>query len=304
MKNKALYFTVILLFSLLLYCQPALSEDIGSFDFLSKEFSAACFKISTYPKNTTGTGFIMQYNRSPYVFDLLIMNNHVIEGADSIKIVMQLADSNYVVTDSTSTIIDLNAYRKSNVIFDIDKRVDLVALPFDLAKIERKNLLVIGIGEYVCTKVSALFPGQKILFAGYPLGIAIDGIKPILRFGMIAGIDNINNLILIDADAFGGSSGSPVFLDIEQPSIKSSLKDDVTKVFVGIIASYEPAKTKLINERTREVQMILTENSGIAYVVPSEYIRKIGDKVKDNIIEFLKGQEKGKSDFLDASQKK
>ena len=50
-------------------------------------------------------------------------------------------------------------------------------------------------------------------------------------------------------------------------------------VLVGIIHSYHPYEDKLISAQTKKVVEIRTENSGLAYAHPVEYITEIIDKI-------------------------
>ena len=114
-----------------------------------------------------------------------------------------------------------------------------------------------------------LFPGQPVFYYGYPLGLAINGVEPYLRAGVIAGVDTTSALVYLDAQNFPGSSGSPVFLNPTEPI-------NVGAVFVGVISGYIPMHKRLLSERTGAIEMIQNENSGIAVVVPADAVLRLG----------------------------
>ena len=126
---------------------------------------------------------------------------------------------------------------------------------------------------YFYADMKNLFAGQTVSFSGYPLNLSVNRSKPLLRRGSIAGIDTVEDVIYLDADAFGGSSGSPVFIDLSSQANLEFL-GTYKQMLVGMISRYESFKKQLLNLQTGQIEMIQTENSGIAVVVPAETIRR------------------------------
>ena len=82
--------------------------------------------------------------------------------------------------------------------------------------------------------------------------------------------------ILVDIQNFPGNSGSPIINRPEIVSIQGTKNLD-RSVLIGIIHSYIPYEETLINSQTGRFVEVKSENSGLAYVHPVEYIREIID---------------------------
>ena len=84
--------------------------------------------------------------------------------------------------------------------------------------------------------------------------------------------------ILVDIQNFPGNSGSPIINRPEVVSIQGTKNLD-RRVLVGIIHSYIPYEETLINSQTGRLVEVRSENSGLAYAHPVEYIRDIIDMI-------------------------
>lgn len=82
--------------------------------------------------------------------------------------------------------------------------------------------------------------------------------------------------ILVDIQNFPGNSGSPIINRPEVVSIQGTKNLD-RSVLIGIIHSYIPYQETLINSQTGKFVEIRSENSGLAYAHPVEYIKDIID---------------------------
>ena len=117
------------------------------------------------------------------------------------------------------------------------------------------------------------FTRWEDLIPGFPLGISVAAKYPLIRYGMISGVDPSINTIYIDGQFFDGSSGSPVFLENRDPACQLPYGQD--RYFVGVVTSYKPYMKYLINPKTDSVEMVQTENSGIGVVIPSAILYKL-----------------------------
>ncbi len=105
--------------------------------------------------------------------------------------------------------------------------------------------------------------GQDVFYLGFPLGAGADieiPHKALVRKAMISSVPEKKDYI-IEANAFPGTSGSPVFL----------LRDEVYKL-IGVIASYIPYRDIAVSVQTGKPRIIFEENSGLSYVIKSKYI--------------------------------
>ena len=120
---------------------------------------------------------------------------------------------------------------------------------------------------------AAVREGQEIAFTGFPLGMAL-GLYPVTHRGIVSAItpsaqpsadsSELNNVKIkrmrsgfdafqLDATAYPGNSGSPVF-------------ELVTGTVVGVVNS-------VVVKETRET--MLSSPSGITYAVPAKYIKPL-----------------------------
>ena len=124
----------------------------------------------------------------------------------------------------------------------------------------RHSLTALSIGE-----------GNVVVVVGFPLGLGSHAsiIYPFVRQGIVSQvqpwIDGNSDSIVVDASAYPGSSGSPVFVRPEGTDESRLL---------GILTSYIPYREELISVQTGDVMSISQENSGLAHVTPVEFIEE------------------------------
>jgi len=147
-----------------------------------------------------------------------------------------------------------------------------------LARDEKHDLAVLGIDgpglpALQLGKSGSVRAGQEIAFTGFPLGMAL-GLYPVTHRGIVSAItpaaqpvehaNELNSLQIsrmrdgfdafqLDATAYPGNSGSPVF-ELERGTV------------VGVINS-------VVVKETRE--SLLSQPSGITYAVPIKYLKPL-----------------------------
>ena len=98
-----------------------------------------------------------------------------------------------------------------------DKDVDLACI--NVSGITHTNAFFLSLHDKFLTPINheKVTPGSEVIFVGYPVGIS-DTVNnlPLIRKGFIASMPNVDfngkGHIVIDAQIFYGSSGSPVFV--------------------------------------------------------------------------------------------
>ena len=125
--------------------------------------------------------------------------------------------------------------------------------------------------------------GDEVYTLGFPLGLAgYDRNYPIVRQGLVARIqdwyDGQSNSFLIDASIFPGNSGGPV---IAKPTMFSYAQNRSQPKLIGVVSSYLPYKDIARSDQTGRPVFALSENSGLAKVVPI-------DKVRETILSALR----------------
>jgi len=143
----------------------------------------------------------------------------------------------------------------------IDKRHIILSKLSNIKYISKSRMLTIDSLQY----------GLDVLFIGFPLGLGVKlNPQPIFRYGAISYIDEMNKSFLIDAQVFGGSSGSPVFCT-GTSKIPETANNKL--LFIGIISGHMYDKLRgysFVNSLDSATQIdsttILTENAGLGVV--------------------------------------
>jgi hypothetical protein len=76
---------------------------------------------------------------------------------------------------------------------------------------------------------------------------------------------------LIDSFVFPGNSGGPVILRPEFVSI-SGTPSQSKSYLIGMVAGYQPYVDVAVSQQTQHQRIIFEENSGLATVLPTDYI--------------------------------
>lgn len=190
-----------------------------------------------------------------------------------------VADGNYVITNAHVIPKEINTAKLEYlaIFTGKDKQMDIrqavqvkVDEAHDLAllKFEGKPLPALSLGQS-----SRVREGEEYAFTGYPLGI-IFGLYPVTHRGIISSIVPVAlqanaasqldsaqirrlrrpyTVFQLDATAYPGNSGSPVF------------HPDTAEV-IGVV-------NKVFVKDGRE--NILAKPSGISYAIPGEYVRQL-----------------------------
>lgn len=165
---------------------------------------------------------------------------------------------------------------KVNWIFHKNKKADIAIIPFGLDP-QKDDVRVIS--EELFLTTDRLFELYDVFFLSYQPGIESQRrIAPVLRKGTIS-LLNDDNTFYIDAFAFPGNSGSPVFLkpspirfDKEGISIGG---DPLGGKFIGIIGEYIPYQEFAISEQTGRPRVMFEENTGISRVWSVTFLNEI-----------------------------
>ncbi len=165
-----------------------------------------------------------------------------------------------------------------NWIFHKNVEVDVAIIPFGLDS-QKDDVKVIRNKWFLLS--DRIFELYDVFFLSYQPGIEPQRkISPVIRAGIIS-IINDDKSFYIDASAFPGNSGSPVFLKpspIRFDKNRISLgKDPLGGKFVGIIGEYIPYQEIAISTQTGRPRVIFEENTGLSKVWSVEFIKEILD---------------------------
>jgi len=149
---------------------------------------------------------------------------------------------------------------------------------------------VLTIPENMFLSIDDLSEVCDIFFLAYQPGTQPQKrISPIIRSGIISLI-NEDKTFYIDASAFPGNSGSPVFL--KPLPVRFSRRSDVVQApvssgdiamgpdpsggkFIGIVGEYITYREHAISTQTRRTRIVFEENTGLSRVWSISFIKEI-----------------------------
>jgi hypothetical protein len=243
-----------------------------------------------------GTGFLM-YNYDGKL-NYLVSNKHVFAKCDSLvqklgqnKVRVKLKIKQGTVKELMPTFDEKGGWMEMPLHFRIegkqawvghpDPHVDIAVMYFDPMPAMPGLVLYLStalpLGQSVCVPMDSLCIAQEVLFLGFPLGIGTDlSPIPVVRCGIIAYMDAKSKSLLLDAQVFPGSSGSPVFTTGDSwgtPPLVAGGK------LVGIISGYRWAPTQMGRKRIKksaneqlDSMLVPLENAGLCVVYSSDLI--------------------------------
>lgn len=228
-------------------------------------------------------------------------------------------------SDGSKVEIDLgNLYTNGFLKYDIEKDVAIVqygylsnnvitTLPQAHCKdlkidIHSNSKLTLADNQLLGT-FSNLSLGSDVYFIGYPKSLGIKTMPqynfnvPLLRKGIIAGINKEKKTFIIDAPGYGGNSGGPVFQVTNSTTIiniggRLELHNNSTTKLIGIVSQRIPYveafgnistvtniitfsnKMTLTNMFTVTNTFAYLNNSGYAVAVPVEYAVELIKQIK------------------------
>lgn len=221
------------------------------------------------------TGFLVQVQN---IFHLVTAKHVVVDSRTN-----NFIDSGMIVffnlkdgTIGTRSIDEIKKNFAVNWIFHENKDVDIAIIPFGLdpQKDDEKT-----IPENMFLPTDRLFELYDVFFLSYQPGIEPQKrILPVIRNGTISLI-NDDKTFYIDAFAFPGNSGSPVFLKFSPIRFDeggiSIGGDQLGGKFIGIIGSYLPYQEVAISTQTGRPRVVFEENTGLSKVWAVTFIKEI-----------------------------
>lgn len=236
--------------------------------------------------NWCGTGFLVYrvVNEAKDLVPILVTNKHVLDSKQEVIVRLRQKDSDAVIDERVPL------YKDGSPLYKVhpDSNIDIAVVLLDGNYIMEKQIEFSGFNidaEHSMStselKASGVEEGSLVYMLGFTMGLVnMASTDPICRLGCIARMSPAQLLetknILIDIQNFPGNSGSPIISRPEHMSIEGTPYLDKS-VLVGIVHSYIPYKERLMNIQTKKIVEERSENSGLAYVHPVEYIREVVD---------------------------
>jgi len=208
----------------------------------------------------------------------LVTNKHVLKNQIEIILRLKTIENNKIIEYPLQLVIEDKEIwhgHPSNLI-DIaiirinGGKLQEDGIKFFIFKSDRNILLKTEMIE------SGISLGDEIFLLGYPMGLVdLDSPVPVVRQGIIASMQNpmIKEYFLIDSQNYPGNSGGPV---IYKPNINfiEGTKNYTKSRLIGVVNSYIMYNDVAVSLQTRQQVLILSQNSGLANVIPVDYINE------------------------------
>ncbi|MCJ7533527.1 MAG: serine protease [Anaerolineales bacterium] len=223
--------------------------------------------------------FLKQEGESKTYQVFLVTNKHVFEGASLAWLRFNPEG------DETAKEFDLNLFDangKQIWLAHPDSDVDLAVVRLSVGFLKEQGVRFnyFRSDQHIANRKRALdlgfSEGDSIFVLGFPMGLV--GEKRnfvIVRQGAIARIrDSLSGNskeILIDTFIFPGNSGGPVVTKPEVISIEGT-KAVSSAYLIGVVTAYVPYRDVAVSTQTNRPRVIFEENSGLASVVPIDYV--------------------------------
>jgi hypothetical protein len=140
--------------------------------------------------------------------------------------------------------------------------------------LEKADAGILGVRLDSVKHFDNVLTANTIYMFGYPTSIGIkeipqiDPLRPLLRFGIIAGTNPSRKTIILDCPSYPGNSGGPV-LEVEQVDL-------VNRRFqvIGVVSQFVPFAETWVNT-THKYQNLTISNSGYAVAVSMDPVLEL-----------------------------
>ena len=251
-------------------------------------------QLATMPHvSFSGTGFIVSVPAPDLGADqgflYIITNRHValpgVEHGKPCKVVNQTFFMNH--KDSTTGASVQMRVAQTGIpvpwIFPLDEATDLAAGVF-LASPSEWDYTTISLKMFATREMVdqyQIVEGDPVVFAGLFVQYAgTTRLEPVVRSGTIAmlpkdqittTLQKLGSVYLAEAHAFGGNSGSPMFVDVNR--FNATLGFDYK--FLGVVSGEIHESDDFSIQTSTSFSGTVAENSGVSMIVPAQEVEKL-----------------------------
>jgi hypothetical protein len=132
---------------------------------------------------------------------------------------------------------------------------------------------IVGVGIKVIKKYDEVLVANEVLLFGYPTSLGIpespqlDPLRPLLRRGIVAGLNPNGKSIIVDCPSYPGNSGGLV-VEVDRSAFNASIN------VIGVVSQFVPFEEKWINY-PMGYQNINLSNSGYTIVTPMDFVLEL-----------------------------
>lgn len=220
-------------------------------------------------RQSTGSGFRIIYNQRTF----LITAKHVLyDEADNLRgeeLLVTSQNSKSIPEEARTILIrlDLAKIFKSNI-------YDIAAIEIEDGEhtiVQQAGSNIISVPAEAGRKLSDIVVSNDVFLVGFPTSLIVPGVKnfevnrPLLRKGIIAGVNIQENSFIIDCSSYYGNSGAPIV----------ELGEDSVLRLIGIVIRYIPFVTEWRNNREPSISHPEFANSGYSVCLPLDIITEV-----------------------------
>jgi hypothetical protein len=237
-----------------------------------------------------GTGFFVYVEENKKIFSYLVTAKHVLLDKDGNRYKEIYIRLNTQKNSSEVLRIPFVGENAFKVYYHNDSSIDIAVIPLlpDVSKFDFRMLTSNMLTTKDLFNDVKIREGDDVFFTGlFTPYFGVDRNYPIFRFGKVALLteepipwfENKQNqylkLYLIEAQSYGGNSGSPVFfyLKYDRQETKRFIGKDAY-LLAGIMKGYfaDTQEIKIIDAKPVPISQ---QNNGIAAVVPAYFLHEI-----------------------------
>jgi hypothetical protein len=125
--------------------------------------------------------------------------------------------------------------------------------------------------QRMMSRIGDVDVGSEVWMLGYPVSITgplaqiLDPTEPLLRKGIVAGVNVKKNVVVIDSPSYFGNSGGPVLELVDRDLLKKEFK------IIGLVSWFVPFQEEWEN-KTMGYSHTLTSNSGYTILEPMDTV--------------------------------
>jgi hypothetical protein len=132
---------------------------------------------------------------------------------------------------------------------------------------------LLGLSVNAIKKYDDVLVANEVLLFGYPTSLGIQGspqldpLRPLLRRGIVAGLNPSAKSVIIDCPSYPGNSGGPV-VEADRAAFSATFN------VIGIVSEFVPFEEKSINYPIA-YQSVNISNSGYTIVTPMDFVLEL-----------------------------
>jgi hypothetical protein len=228
----------------------------------------SAFLSLDYGQFGTGSGFRLSYKNKIY----LVTAKHVLFSDSGNQRCRELLVTSKDSKGNEFRSIIVNIEKAHILVSNVDDVVAIVIGSFDedvpkfddSVVVQQLGSNIISVDSSQTKNLDEINIGAAIYLVGCPTSLLpenesyFDVDRPLLRKGIVAGINSRDNKFIIDCSSYYGNSGAPII----------ELSDDGVYRVIGLVTRYIPFYTEWKNNREPKISHIEFANSGYSICLP------------------------------------